>query len=631
MAILDAQQALLASWNRWVDVAMSPEPWGDGRNRRLGRNSIMDAEMLECVLLPQFYLARFDLGTPSDTDESIACILNKLDPGVRLIEGQLSAGSMIELVERLEDFLATYRSADGRDSFSPGGYLESIEGAALPESLPWVVDSFTMSVSLCLHALYLVTRWAEDLASRRSSPIDAERLARLRARLSERLTGAMLGLCRSFAVSVQDRDKWETETQRGWPQGASARALRDVSRRLSRLNMLAVPDNFDGEVFECGWSWGPTRPDPFERDYQNVDGWRGQPLYCESAPYLYFTIGAIDGIGDLFSRKIVAAHLLDSTQTWLANRLAFYRECASSYWSALAFSEDESGAWAVEDPPWRTADGSASDYWTLYLLTIALASDQARESFGGEQKLSRLLSLLEELAQRGRITRRPHPPEADPAVKLHIPPGQQLELETVTPDGAESGPVYCWSIYDFAPRLLKLVGQVLAIATDRGVRDRASRLIDDIWSEHVIHRRVQPEADAYAWDDVRSVFRGYPVDVKSDDEAAAAGEQVGSWYITERVVEALVAIASAQRQRKAGGRLTAELVTEILDDLRWMLATEFPEEGEMIRHISSAVDMAEESPTLALGIAVEISQLTERKREQRREAVNQAASGSGAR
>lgn len=621
MAVLDAQQALLATWNRWVDVAMSPEPWVDGRNRSLGRNSIMDAEMLECVLLPQFYLERFDLGTPSDTDESVARIFNKLDPGVRLLDGQISANSMAELVERLEDFLSSYRSTEGRDTFSPGGYLEPAQGEMPPDDPPAVVDSFTMSVSVCLHALYLANQWAEDQSSRRPTSIDVERLVRLRERLSERLTGAMLGLCRSFAVSVEDRGTWEEHTQRVWPRGASARVLRDIGRRL---RMFTGPDGLDEtNAFECGWSWGPTPPDRYEPDYQGVSSGQEQSLYCDPVPYLYFTIGAIDGIGDLFSRKIVAAHLLTPTQSWLASRLGFYRECASSYWSALAFSENSSGAWAVEDPPWRTADGNASDYWTLYLLTIALASDEARENFGGERKLGRLLSLLEELAQRERITRRPHPPQADPAVALHIPPGQQLNLRTVALDGTPAGTEFGWSIYDFAPRLLKLVGQVLAIATDRGVRDRASRLIDDIWNQHMINRRVAPESDAYAWDDVRSVFRDYPAKVKGDEEAEAAGAQVGSWYITERVVEALVAIVSAQRQRKTGGRLTGELVTEILDDLRWMLTTEFPEETEMIGRIASAIDMAEDSPMLAMGIAVEISQSTERKREQRRKADSQ--------
>jgi hypothetical protein len=161
--------------------------------------------------------------------------------------------------------------------------------------------------------------------------------------------------------------------------------------------------------------------------------------------------------------------------------------------------------------------------------------------------------------------------------------------------------------------LLKLVGQVLAIATERGVRDRASRLIDDIWTDHLDHRRVAREADSYAWDDIRTVFKEYPVQAKADEEAEASGSLVGSWYITERVVEALVAVVSAQ-QRKTGGRLTGELATEILDDLRWMVATEFPDDASMVRRISAAIEMAEKSPTLALGIAVEISQAAEKNR-----------------
>jgi hypothetical protein len=621
MAVLDAQEALLAIWNRWVQVAVSEEPWGDGRNRGLGRNSIMDAELLECVLLPQFYLQRFALGGPSETDEAAAAVLNRLDPDMRLMEGQLSPTVMREVMDRLDDFLSRYRSSSGRDLFSPGGYLETSEGPATGEDLPWVVDSFTMSVSVCLHAYHLVAQWKEALASRRGVQRDLERLDVLGGRLSERLTAAMLGLCRSFAVRVDGRAEWEARTQRSWPSGYSGRILRDLGQRL---RMFADPTTLREQSFECGWSWGPTPPDPFESEYRDVDAWPEQDAYAEPAPYLYFTIGAIDGIGDLFSRKVVAAHTLTPVQSALTNRLGFYRECASSYWSALAFAETSSGTWAVEDPPWRTADGNASDYWTLYLLTIALASDEARENFGGEQNLSRLLSLLEELAQRGRVTRRPHPPRQDPAVALHIPPGQQLNLKSVAAGGGPGGPDFLWSIYDFAPRLLKLVGQVLAIATERGVRDRAARLIDDIWNQHLVYRRVAPDgADSYAWDDIRKVFRDHPIAAEGDDLTAATGSLVDSWYITERVVEALVIVSTAQRQRKVGGRLTRELVTEVLDDLRWMLTTEFPNETSMIRRIAAAMDLAEDSPMLALGIAMEVSQETERRQAQRQAAFEQ--------
>lgn len=622
MAVLDAQEALLATWNRWVEATIAGEPWVDSRNRDLGRNSIMDAESLECLLLPQFYLERFDLGAPADTDASVAGVLNKLDPNARVIERRLAPGTMTAIIDRLEDFLSRHVSGE-RASFSPGGYLERPDGQSAGEPEPWVVDSFTMSVSLCLHAMYLVTQWAGDPSFRKTLPTESERLMRLRNDLSGRLTGAMLGLCRSFAVSVEDRETWEAHTQRTWPGGASARLLRDIGRRLG--NFFPETPDLDRKVFECGWSWGPTPPDFFEDQYRTVDSWPAQDFYCEPAPYLYFTIGAIDGIGDLFSRKIVAAHLLDTTQSWLASRLGFYRECASSYWSALAFSETSKGAWAVEDPPWRTADGSASDYWTLYLLTIALASDQARENFGGEQKLSRLLSLLEELAQRGRVTRRLYPPDSDPAERLHVPPGEQLTLRTVRSNGMPDGPDYRWSIYDYAPRLLKLVGQVLAIATDRGVRDRASRLIEDIWNQHLALRRVAPEVDSYAWDDVRFVFQ--PPDVGAGDTETPESK-VGSWYITERVVEALVAVVSAQRRRKTGGRLTREIVTEMLDDLRWLLATEFPEEIDLIQRVAAATDMAEESPMLALGVAVEVSQLAEQKREQKQSAERPAVDRS---
>ena len=75
---------------------------------------------------------------------------------------------------------------------------------------------------------------------------------------------------------------------------------------------------------------------------------------------------------------------------------------------------------AAEDVPWRTTDGRESDYYSVLLTSIVVEG-------GGDRivDVDRIGNLLEELTNRGRVTRRPV--EDDPAINLHIP-GMQLRL-----------------------------------------------------------------------------------------------------------------------------------------------------------------------------------------------------------
>jgi len=96
MTVLDAQEALLATWNRWVQFAGSRERWVDGRNAGLGRNSVcaspcedgpaaeFDALLRRSV---EHALAHAWLATRAEqlNDRQAACVAELLDERTSVI------------------------------------------------------------------------------------------------------------------------------------------------------------------------------------------------------------------------------------------------------------------------------------------------------------------------------------------------------------------------------------------------------------------------------------------------------------------------------------------------------------------------------------------------------------------
>jgi hypothetical protein len=129
--------------------------------------------------------------------------------------------------------------------------------------------------------------------------------------------------------------------------------------------------------------------------------------------------------------------------------------------------------------------------------------------------------VLSELANRGRITRRPF--ENDPAVRMHQP-GVPVDLE-----GAESfGPALSWVATDFAPLLLKRAIYIAGQINDIKLRGDILALADEVW-DHVQARRISGADGDNLWDQPSSVF---PVIQNEFDRP--------SWHHTVRVVESLV-------------------------------------------------------------------------------------------
>ncbi|WP_306796457.1 SCO2524 family protein [Nocardia sp. XZ_19_369] len=230
--------------------------------------------------------------------------------------------------------------------------------------------------------------------------------------------------------------------------------------------------------------------------------------------------------GELTDR-IGELRLLDERQIQLAQALRLRWELAQRYWSALA--RFGSGRWPLEDIPWRTSDGSESDYFSLLVsavlvqdLTVGTASDD---------DLTRAVKVFEEFAARGRITRKAT--RDDPAVGLHTP---GLRLTLCGSESVEDGPVLHWEVSDFAPTLLQQVLRAAGLSSNIDTRDTLIELAKSVM-DHLDRRMLRSGADGL-WDDPAGVF--------GDDGAPVATKP--SWSITERVVECLIAAERLYRE-----------------------------------------------------------------------------------
>src|SRR5690606_33746707 len=122
------------------------------------------------------------------------------------------------------------------------------------------------------------------------------------------------------------------------------------------------------------------------------------------------------------------------------------------------------GRWPLEDLPWQTTDGRESDYFSLLVTSVMVQDLPGRRASTAD--LGRVGLVLNELANRARITRRPF--EKDPAVAMHSP-GVAFELEGTEELG---GPRLSWRASDFAPLLLRRATRIASLLPDTEARSR---------------------------------------------------------------------------------------------------------------------------------------------------------------
>jgi hypothetical protein len=543
---MQPRQELLDIWRAVARSSWQKDQWVWGG--RYASNSISDAEQLLCILLPASKVPVFGLDDPDRTGLDM---LDALDP--------LGGATEIprKLVSILLDHYTTYTDESGTPVFAGGSYFtSSIEGLEPTEDQRRldIVDSYAMAITLALATI----GFAKVFRSTTRRQLVLDQVEELAKRASIRLTAAMVGLLRSFSVNVFDADSTygqnlvRTVNQEGLPP----RDVVDGLRRELRQTMASFREVLIGsgqvtdldspnQLFECGWSWGIEKAPEIAVDpAENIGAQRSG--IAEQAPYLYFTVIALDAIEDLFSERTRVLGLLNEEQQRLSRALQLRSDLTRSYWATVA-TYGEGTRWPLEDIPWRTTDGIDSDYFTLQVTSLAvkgLIQERAADS-----QLLRIGAILSELANRSRLTRRPY--RNDPALILHHP-GVQLNLIGTDKTG---GPKITWTINEFAPLLLQRTANVAGLLSD--ARDRSGLLetADRVW-DHLLQRRLQRTAGRNLWDDPGQAFA----------ELQLPPQESASWLITERVVVALVVTANVLDRAPLRSPLLADYAAELLNE-----------------------------------------------------------------
>jgi hypothetical protein len=443
------------------------------------------------------------------------------------------------IVRVLTEYMQRYRDDEGRPTFPSGAYIESEneqEGGPTPkqQSLE-LVDSYSMSVTLTLSTIGFLQVLRGGVRNERT----IAQIDELRLLTSDRLTSAMTGLLRSFSVRVFDHDEepgvnlvrmlnQRNESPRSIAARLSA-GLSDIRARLREelsIGSGQVAEQLEDptRLFECGWSWGiVTDADtiPYTKEVAAQ-----RPGVAEDRPLLYFTGVALDGIEDLFTERTRILGLLNETQQRLAQALQLRFEIALGFWNRLATFDETK--WPVEDVPWRTSDGLENDYYSLFVVSMVAQRIATSPNLYSPAALTRVADVLSELANRGRITRRPVEGRVpDPALMMHLP-GTRLTL-----NGSEQfGPRQTLAVSSYASLLLKRSSRLVSMVNDSGQRDRLTNLADDIW-DHLRTRRMDGGPGEGLWDQPSNVL---PVEKTAPEP---------SWYHTQRVVECLVAASWA--------------------------------------------------------------------------------------
>lgn len=517
-----ARQHILDTWRAAVDYSYVDNQWRWGG--RSGRNSISDAEQLLCLLYPATVVDSLKVDQPDETAEDVTEALHGLG-------NELDIPRV--LIKVLIEYFEYYRDESGAPTFAGGSYFvpRSETDEISPKQMAIdVVDSFSMSVTLTLAAIGFVRIFRTGLRN----PTIIRETEILEELASQRLTAGMVGLLRSFSVNVFDPDSQQGKVvcgmvnQTGRPKHRLVADLLDDLKQIRgslreelKIGSGQVADELDnpGRLFECGWSWGVVTQAP-EVEFAKGIG-EQRPGFAEDRPYLYFTAVAIDGIRDLFTPRTRILGLLDETQQQLARALQLRWELTVSFWSKVATFGY--GRWPLEDLPWRTSDDVESDYFTLLISSVVMQGLEGQRGSGSA--LIRIGRVLDELATRGRITRRPL--AGDPAIRFHVP-GMQLNLI-----GSEElgGTRLGWPISSYSVLLLKRVIGIAGLLEGTAERQAMLKLADDIW-DHLLSRRLREAPGRDLWDQPTEI---YPAD--------AAPYVLPSWYHTERIIESLVVAA----------------------------------------------------------------------------------------
>ncbi|MFF4830354.1 SCO2524 family protein [Streptomyces sp. NPDC001315] len=592
------RQHLLDIWQAMARHSFHDGEWVWGEWG--GESSVADAERLLCLLYPATEIPAFRLDDPDTTQEDVYQVMKK-------------AGGRPELPAKIvaaaADFMRTHTCDDKSPSFAGGHYFgskgEATEVTDRQRALG-VVDSYSMSVTLCLATLGFLKVY--ETRTRRADV--RETIAELRAATSGRLTAAMVSLLRSFTVDVFEADSDQGRTLIGLlgQDRPSQRQVLERFQRHFRTLRAAIVDDLvlsanveerlrdENQFFECGWAWSIVRDTP-EVGTDELIG--SQPAgVADSVPHLYFTVVALDGIQDLFSERTLTLGLLSAEQQKLAEALRLRWVLTQQFWSGIArFGADR---WPLEDIPWRTTGQRLeSEYLSLSVAAILVHDLMRRRAT--DDDLTRTVSVMERLAERGRITSRMT--IDDPMIRLHDP-GVTLPLQ----GSDQLGPPLQWSMSDFSAQLLKRTIQLCTLSRNLASHERLLGLAEDIF-DHMWKRRIRDGEGAGLWDNIHAV---YP-------EAEIRKRRVPvSWSITERVTEVMVQAHEMYRQPPIRSPELTELARALISESAHLLGNEQMEpaptdagrQGMQLRNIEvklrRARGLVDEQPGTAYALALDV-------------------------
>src|ERR1700722_8939771 len=554
---IQTRRHILEIWRAAVDHCYRKGQWRWGG--RSGPNSISDAEQLLTILYPATIIESLNIDSVDETADDV-------------LEHLRGLGNAMDIPRQLIKFIAEYMRAylvDGTPDFSGDTYFDP-EDAKVPvedeQKRLHVVDSYSMSVTLCLATLGFLQVYRQGLRAQKS----IQEVDDLRELCSQRLTAAMVGLLRSFTVNTFDPTDapgqilCEMINQRGV---ATEVLLHDMYEDLAEIRaglrqeltigLGEVAEQLEnrGRLFECGWSWGVVDGAPEVKSSRTAAPQRVG--VAEARPYLYFTVVALDGIQDLFGERTRILGLLDEEQQRLGRALPLRSDLTRQFWSKIA-TFGRGGRWPLEDVPWRTTDGRESDYYSVLLTSIVIEGAGNDRTANVDVDVDRIGNLLEELANRGRVTRRAT--ENDPGTGLHLP-GMRLRL--IGSEKIAEGPRLEWTVSSYTLLVLKRVLKVAQLLEDSPSRTKFLDLSDLIWT-HIERRQIEAASGRGLWDEPTQVFTG----------TSYAPYGVPSWYHTERVIEALVAAANVtQRPPTATDELT-EVAKQLLAEAEYLFDRE---------------------------------------------------------
>ncbi|MEJ3745405.1 SCO2524 family protein [Actinomycetes bacterium KLBMP 9797] len=563
---MQPRQQLLEVWRATARSSAQNGKWQWGG--RAGANAISDAEQLLCLMTPATAVPSFKIDQPNATDEHVAAALRALGDPIEIPQ---------RLVRVLTEYMERYSDPDGTPIFAGDSYFRTSD-ASEPTKAQLaldVVDSFATSVTLTLATIGFLRVFRAELR-REDLRRDVDRLEAL---ASKRLTAAMVGLLRSFTVNVFDAESREgqalirTANQSGQPTRQVVerlrRALQQVSATLRELTIGSGTEQVldldnPNRLFECGWSWGIAKDAPAVEVAEEVGGQRDG--VAEAKPYLYFTVVALDGIAALFSERTRILGLLSEEQQRLARSLQIRWDLTQQYWSTIASFDPV--RWPLEDIPWRTNDELENDYFSLLVSAVTVQDLVSRRE--SDVELSRVGWVLDELAKRGRITRRAL--KGDEAMTMHAP-GVVFDLLGSEALGDRT---LTWVVSDFSPLLLKRTIQIAGLVGDTELRGRLLTQADLIW-DHLQRRRLKEGHGRDLWDQASGAFPH--VDTTEDQP---------SWYYTARVVECLVTAANLVSAPPLRSEALTDLAAELLNEAEHLFDRELlggaSEAGRALRH-----------------------------------------------